>query len=117
MIKGKTRLPGFAGDQERKKHCTSSKCYAQVNKGKPATFLIAGEARAGEDKQMSEEFKLSNPDVRIEVTGFVARYDLPVHYLFVEGFQTKLGRGICQTIVNGFGPQAELDGGLALYHK
>lgn len=78
---------GFAGELREKKglHPLLS-AYAQVNKKSPATLLIVGDVRAGEDRQFFEEFKLSNPDTRIIVTGFVSQNDLPVYYSLMDVF-------------------------------
>ena len=176
-----SRVIGFAGELREKKGLRSLlSAYAQVNKKKPATLLIVGDIRAGEDKQRFEEFKLSNPEARIIVTGFVSPRDLPAYYalmdIFVqpslrdglpnalleamacekavigtsvggildavtdcengklvstnnadelanaindlltdENLRKKLGSAACQTIIDKFTPQAELNGNLALY--
>lgn len=87
LIKGRTRVIGFAGELREKKGLRAllSAC-AQVNKRHPAALLIVGDVRAGEDKQIFEEFKLSNPDTRIVVTGFVSQNDLPVYYALMDVF-------------------------------
>jgi len=62
---------GFAGELREKKGLRLLlSAYAPVNKKKPATLLIVGDIRAGEDKQKFEEFKHSNTEARIIVTGF-----------------------------------------------
>lgn len=87
LNKEAARAIGFAGELREKKglHPLLS-AYAQVNKKSPATLLIVGDVRAGEDRQFFEEFKLSNPDTRIIVTGFVSQNDLPVYYSLMDVF-------------------------------
>jgi glycosyltransferase involved in cell wall biosynthesis len=60
--------------------------YAQVNKKNPATLLIVGDIRSGEDNQIFEEFKLSNPEARTVVTGFVSPNNLPAYYSLMDVF-------------------------------
>jgi glycosyltransferase involved in cell wall biosynthesis len=87
LIKATPRVIGFAGELREKKGLrTLLDAYAQVNKQKPATLLIVGDVRAGEDKQIFEAFKLSNPDAKIIVTGFVSQNDLPVYYSLMDIF-------------------------------
>jgi glycosyltransferase involved in cell wall biosynthesis len=87
LTKGRARVVGFAGELREKKGLRPLlSAYAQVNKNDPATFLLVGNVRAGEDKQTFEEFKLSNPDTRIVVTGFVPQNDLPVYYSLMDVF-------------------------------
>lgn len=76
---------GFAGElREKKGMHTLLAAYAQVNKKIPATLLIVGDIRTGEDKQRFEEFRHSNPDGRIVVTGFVSPNDLPAYYALMD---------------------------------
>jgi len=78
---------GFAGELREKKGLRSLlRAYAQVNKQNPAALLIVGDVRAGEDRQIVEEFKLSNPEARMIVTGFVAPGDLPAYYSLMDVF-------------------------------
>ncbi|MBN2118346.1 MAG: glycosyltransferase family 4 protein [Anaerolineales bacterium] len=87
LIKGRARVVGFAGELREKKGLRPLlSAYAQVNRNDPATFLLVGDVRAGEDKQIFEEFKLSNPDTQIIVTGFVPQSDLPVYYSLMDVF-------------------------------
>jgi glycosyltransferase involved in cell wall biosynthesis len=81
------RVTGFAGELREKKGLRPLlNAYAQVNKREPATLLIVGDVRTGEDKQIFEDFRLSNPDTRIVVTGFVSQNDLPVYYSLMDIF-------------------------------
>jgi glycosyltransferase involved in cell wall biosynthesis len=59
-----SRVIGFAGELREKKglHPLLG-AYAQINKRKTTALLIAGDIRAGEDRQWFEEFKLSHPNV------------------------------------------------------
>lgn len=82
-----TRVIGFAGELREKKGLRPLlSAYAQVNKEHPTTLLIAGDVRTGEDRQTFEEFKLSNPDARIVITGFVSHKDLPVYFSLMDVF-------------------------------
>jgi glycosyltransferase involved in cell wall biosynthesis len=82
-----SRVIGFAGELREKKGLGPLLgAYAQVNKKNPATFLLVGDVRAGEDMQAFEDFKLSNPQSRIVVTGFVSMNDLPAYYSLMDIF-------------------------------
>jgi glycosyltransferase involved in cell wall biosynthesis len=82
-----SRVIGFAGELREKKGLhTLLAAYAQVNKKKPATLLIVGDIRTGEDQQNFEGFKLANPEARIIVTGFVSPKDLPSYYSLMDVF-------------------------------
>src|SRR5512139_2137898 len=86
-IKDAARVIGFAGELREKKGLRPllSAC-AQVNRKNSTTLLIVGDVRAGEDKQTFDEFKLSNPNVKIVVTGFVSQNDLPMYYSLMDVF-------------------------------
>jgi glycosyltransferase involved in cell wall biosynthesis len=90
------RVIGFAGELREKKGLRSLlSAYAQVNKKNPATLLIVGDIRPGSDKQIFEELKLSHPEARIVVTGFVSPKDLPAYYSLVDIFvQPSLRDGL-----------------------
>ena len=78
---------GFAGELREKKGLKTLLCaYAQVNKKSPVTLLIAGEVRAGQDKQTFDEFRLSNPEYRIIVTGTISHKDMPAYYSLMDVF-------------------------------
>ena len=91
-IEGKAkeeRMPvvGFVGELREKKGLkTLLSAYAHVHKRQPTVLLIVGDVRAGEDKQVFDEFKRSNPDSRIFVTGFVSPSDLPAYYSLMDVF-------------------------------
>ena len=92
----KARVIGFAGELREKKGLRPLlSAYAQVNKKAPSTLLIVGDVRAGQDMQIFEEFKLSNPQARIAVTGFVSANDLPAYYSLMNVFvQPSLRDGL-----------------------
>jgi len=78
---------GFVGELREKKGLkTLLSAYAQVNKKQPITLLIVGEVRAGEDKQAFDDFRTSNPDSQIVVTGYVSHNDLPAYYSLIDVF-------------------------------
>ena len=78
---------GFAGELREKKGMASLLSgYAKINKERPCTLLIVGEVREGEDKKTFEEFRLSNPDARIIVTGSVPHKDMPAYYSLMDVF-------------------------------
>jgi glycosyltransferase involved in cell wall biosynthesis len=90
------RVIGFAGELREKKGLHSLlSAYAQVNRKNPATLLIVGDIRPGAGKQIFEELKLSNPEVRSVVTGFVSPRDLPAYYSLIDIFvQPSLRDGL-----------------------
>ena len=78
---------GFVGELREKKGLRPLlSAYAQVNKVNPATLLIVGDVRSGEDRKFFDEFKLSHPDAQILVTGFLPHTDLPVYYSLMDVF-------------------------------
>lgn len=92
-LSGKKRLEGsgyvigFAGELREKKGLgTLLTAYAQVLERYPATLLILGDIRAGEDRQTVEDFKRSHPMAQIVVTGFVSHRYLPQYYSLMDVF-------------------------------
>lgn len=84
---GKPFVLGFAGELREKKGLkTLLSAYAQVSKKKTSTLLIVGEVRAGEDKKLFDEFRLSNPEYRIIVTGTISHKDMPAYYALMDVF-------------------------------
>ncbi|WKZ38858.1 MAG: glycosyltransferase family 4 protein [Anaerolineales bacterium] len=78
---------GFVGElREKKGLATLLSGYAQLVKKTPASLLIVGEVRNGEDKKVFEEFRISNPEYRITVTGHVPHKDLPAYYSLMDVF-------------------------------
>jgi glycosyltransferase involved in cell wall biosynthesis len=96
IIEGSSRVIGFAGELREKKGLRPLlNAYAQVSKKHRVILLIIGDVRAGEDKQFLEEFKQSNPDAKIIVTGFVSPRDLPLYYSLMDVFvQPSLRDGL-----------------------
>ncbi|HLO28957.1 MAG TPA: glycosyltransferase, partial [Anaerolineales bacterium] len=90
------RVIGFVGELREKKGLTSLlSAYAQVNREQSVTLLVVGDIRAGADRQIFEEFKLSNPEARIVVTGFVPPSDLSAYYSLMQVFvQPSLRDGL-----------------------
>jgi glycosyltransferase involved in cell wall biosynthesis len=81
------RVIGFVGELREKKGLRPLlSAYAQVNKVNAATLLIVGDVRAGEDRQLFEEFKRSHPNAQILVTGFLPHHDLPAYYSLMDIF-------------------------------
>jgi glycosyltransferase involved in cell wall biosynthesis len=82
-----TSIIGFVGELREKKGIKALlSAYAQINKHHPATLLIVGEVRQGEDKQFFDEFKLANQNLQIIVTGYVLPKDLPAYYSLMDVF-------------------------------
>lgn len=78
---------GFVGElREKKGLATLLSGYAQLVKKTPASLLIVGEVRNGEDKKVFDEFRISNPEYRITVTGHVPHKDLPAYYSLMDVF-------------------------------
>jgi len=78
---------GFVGELRAKKGLkTLLSAYAQVNKQHASALLIIGEVRQGEDKQAFDEFRISNPDSRIIITGRISHNDLPAYYSLIDVF-------------------------------
>jgi glycosyltransferase involved in cell wall biosynthesis len=75
------RIIGFVGELREKKGLYALLlAYAQVVKTIPASLLIVGDVRAGEDRKHFEELRSSIPNARIVVTGYVSNHDLPSYY-------------------------------------
>jgi glycosyltransferase involved in cell wall biosynthesis len=84
-LPGDKPIIGFVGELREKKGLTALlAAYAQVTKTQPASLLIVGDIRAGEDKKLFEELKSSIPNARIVVTGYVANPDLPSYYSVMD---------------------------------
>jgi glycosyltransferase involved in cell wall biosynthesis len=78
---------GFVGElREKKGLATLLSASAQVNKIHPASLLIVGEVRAGEDKQFFDEFRNTNPQLPMTVTGYIAPKELPAYYALMDLF-------------------------------
>ncbi|HNH27420.1 MAG TPA: glycosyltransferase, partial [Anaerolineales bacterium] len=78
---------GFVGElREKKGMVTLLYGYAQLAKKMPVSLLIVGEVREGEDKKAFDEFKISNPQLPITVTGHIPHKDLPAYYSLMDIF-------------------------------
>lgn len=78
---------GFVGELREKKGLkTLLSAYAIINKQRPVALLIVGEVRQGEDKQLFDEYRISNPDSRIIVTGYISPQSLPAYYSLIDVF-------------------------------
>jgi glycosyltransferase involved in cell wall biosynthesis len=82
-----TPIVGFVGElREKKGLATLLSGYAQLIKKMPVSLLIVGEVREGADKKLFDEFRSSNPESRITVTGHVPHKDLPAYYSLIDLF-------------------------------
>jgi glycosyltransferase involved in cell wall biosynthesis len=78
---------GFVGELREKKGLAAFlNAYAQVSKKMPVSLLIVGEIREGEDKKLFDEFRASDPNYRIIVTGHIPHKDLPTYYSLIDVF-------------------------------
>ena len=78
---------GFVGELREKKGLKNLlSAYALVNKNQPTSLLIVGDVRAGEDKKVFDEFRLSNPNSQIIVTGYISPNDMPAYYSLMDVF-------------------------------
>lgn len=76
---------GFAGELREKKGMRALlPGYAQAAKSRPASLLIVGEVRDGEDKKFFDEFKSANSQLPITVTGPVSHEDMPAYYALMD---------------------------------
>jgi glycosyltransferase involved in cell wall biosynthesis len=78
---------GFVGELREKKGLTAFLTgFARAARKLPVSLLIVGEVREGEDKKRFDDFRNSNPEYRIIVTGQVAHKDLPAYYSLMDVF-------------------------------
>ncbi len=78
---------GFVGELREKKGMRALfSGYTQVAKTCPASLLIVGEVREGEDKKIFDEFKITNPQLPIAITGAVPYKDMPSYYSLMDVF-------------------------------
>lgn len=85
--KEKVAVIGFIGELREKKGMRALLSgYAQVAKTRPVSLLIVGEVREGEDKKLFEEFKITNYQLPITLTGYVPHSDLPAYYSLMDVF-------------------------------
>lgn len=84
-IQGDGRIIGFVGELREKKGLSALLiAYTQVIKSTPASLLVVGDVRAGDDKKLFEELKSSIPNAKIVVTGYVSNHDLPSYYSIMD---------------------------------
>jgi len=83
----KSKVVGFVGElREKKGMSTLLTGYAQLVKKIPVSLFIVGEVRDGEKKKIFDEFRNSNPEYRITITGHVPHKDLPAYYSLMDVF-------------------------------
>jgi len=81
------RVIGFVGELRKKKGlATLLSAFTRINKTHPASLLIVGEIRQGDDKKYFDEFQNVNPQLRIIVTGYIPHKDLPAYYALMDVF-------------------------------
>jgi glycosyltransferase involved in cell wall biosynthesis len=84
-FQGQDNIIGFVGElREKKGLSTLLGAYTQVIKTLPASLLIVGDIRAGEDRKLFEELRSSTPNAKIVVTGYVSNVDLPSYYSVMD---------------------------------
>ncbi|HEY5731208.1 MAG TPA: glycosyltransferase [Anaerolineales bacterium] len=84
---GEHPVIGFVGELRKKKGLAAFlSAYAQVNKIHSTSMLIVGEIRQGEDKQHFDEFRSTNPQLPITVTGHISHNDLPSYFSLIDIF-------------------------------
>lgn len=78
---------GFVGELREKKGMAALLAgYAQLTRKMPVSLLIVGEIREGEDRKLFDDFRSSNPEYRIIVTGHIPHKDLPAYYSLMDIF-------------------------------
>ncbi len=78
---------GFVGELREKKGLAALlNAYAQICKKQPVSLLIVGEIRDGDDKKLFDDFRITNPQLPITVTGHIPHTDLPAYYSLMDVF-------------------------------
>ncbi len=78
---------GFVGELREKKGLAALlNAYAQICKKQPVSLLIVGELRDGDDKKLFDDFRITNPQLPITVTGHIPHTDLPAYYSLMDVF-------------------------------
>ncbi len=78
---------GFVGELRKKKGlATLLNAYAQICKKQIVSLLIVGEIRDGEDKKFFDDFRITNPQLPIIITGHIPHADLPAYYSLMDVF-------------------------------
>jgi glycosyltransferase involved in cell wall biosynthesis len=76
---------GFEGELKEKKGLGPLlSAYMQVNKKIQAALLIVRDVRAGDNRQIFEEFRYLHPDTQTIVTGYVSPDDLPAYNSLID---------------------------------
>ena len=84
-LKSDDKIIGFVGELREKKGLTTLlRAYTQVIKYQPASLLVVGTIRHGEDQIIFEQLTSFIPDARIVVTGYVSNHDLPSYYSVMD---------------------------------
>ena len=106
---------GFAGELREKKGLRPLLgAYAQINRKRPATLLIIGDIRAGEDQRTVEDFRLAHPEERMVVTGYISPADLPVYYSLIDVFvQPSLRDGLPNSLLEAMACEKAVIGAMA----
>lgn len=88
LVSGKiTTTIGFVGELREKKGLqTLLNAYALAHKQLPVELLIVGAVRAGEDKQLVDEFRSAHPNLPLHVTGYISPTSLPAYYGLMDVF-------------------------------
>jgi len=82
---GNSLVIGFVGELREKKGIhTLLDAYSQLSKKLPATLLILGDTRPGEDKKIMDGYQKLHPNAHIVTTGFVSPTDLPQDYTLMD---------------------------------
>jgi glycosyltransferase involved in cell wall biosynthesis len=102
-LPGGNPIIGFVGELREKKGLSSLLlAYAQVLKTQPASLLIVGDVRTGQDQKLFEEIRSSIPNAKITVTGYVANQDLPSYYSVMDVFvHPSLRDGMPNAVLEG----------------
>lgn len=82
---GEGPIIGFVGELRAKKGLRPLlSAYAQVARNLPASWLIVGALRPGEDQASFDEFRAAHGSLPIKVTGFLSPKDLPAYYALLD---------------------------------
>ena len=83
----KAAVIGFVGELRKKKGLQALlDGYAHVADSLPATLLIVGDVRPGEDRRAFDDFKTSNAQRKIVLTGYLPPSDLPAYFGLMDVF-------------------------------
>ncbi len=87
-IEERNLVVGFVGElREKKGLATLLTGYTLLSKSLPATLLIVGEVREGDDKKVFEEFRNQGSGKNlVSITGSIPHRDLPAYYSLMDVF-------------------------------